>query len=84
MVSERPFLRHALLMTTTRAMAARQNEEEEISPIEEGETVARTSTSKTARPNLNTKDPSIQAMIGSLSEQMVINNQMMMEMMGEI
>jgi hypothetical protein len=71
-------------MTTIRAMAARRDDEEEILPIEEGETVAGTSTRGTARSNRNTEEPSVQAVLGSLSEQMAINNQMMMEMMREL
>lgn len=61
-------------------MATRRDEEEEISPLEEGEVAVGTSTRGTARPNLNTEEPSVPAMIGSLSERMAIDNQMMMEM----
>ena len=65
-------------------MAARRDDEEEILPIEEGETIARTSTRGTARSNQNTEEPSVQAMLGYISEQLAINNQMMMEMMREL
>ncbi|XP_072966626.1 uncharacterized protein [Typha angustifolia] len=71
-------------MTTTRSMAARRDDEEEILPIEEEETIAGTSTRRTIRSNRNTEEPSVLSMLGSISEQIAINNQMMMEMMREL
>ena len=65
-------------------MATRQDDEEEILVIKEGETVAGTSTRRTARSNRNTEEPSVLSMLGSISEQIAINNQMMMEMMREL
>lgn len=53
-VSKPPLLGQALPMTTTRATAARREDEEEILRIEKGETVAGTSARGTTRSDRNT------------------------------